>query len=397
MSKIESGYIKKELPKNVEKLGITLFVIGAVASLIGFIIDPVRGSYSYLVAFLFLLSISVGSLLLVAIEYASGATWSTPFRRISEFLASTLPLLIILVIPLFFSLHNLFNWTHTNIVAKDKILQLKSAYLNSSFFDVRVWVILFIWLFFYIFIIRNSRKQDISGNQLLTKRNITLSVIFIPVFAITITIQAIDWIMSLESKWFSTIFGVYLFAGIMCVALATTLYAAVLLKEHGFLPAKITDDHFYSLGTLLFAFISFWAYIAFSQYLLQWYGNLPEETFWFVQRWNGGWKIVSIIIIVGHFLIPFFALLSYKAKTNLKRLKFIAIWIMVMHFIDIYWLIMPSMENNGLHYSFSWMDISFLLAVIGLILFMFYKMVQKHNLIPINDPKLQRGLDFQLK
>lgn len=397
MTEIESGYIKKDLPKNVGNLGIILFIIGAVASIIGFILNPVRGSYSYLVSFLFLLSVAVGSLLLVSIEYASGATWSTPFRRISEFFSSTIPFLIILVIPLFFNLHSLFSWAHTSVISGNKVLQEKAAYLNSPFFDIRVWVILFIWLFFQIYIIKNSRKQDLSGDKKLTRKNITLSVIFIPVFGITVTIQSIDWIMSLESRWFSTVFGVYVFSGIMCMALATSIFAAILLKENGYLPEKIKDAHFYSLGTLLFGFICFWAYIGFVEYMLQWYGNLPDETFWFMQRWHGIWKIMSFIIVIGHFIIPFFALLSYKSKTNLKRLKYIVLWIMAMHFIDIYWMIMPSMKNNGLTYSFSWMDISFLVAVVGLIIYMFYRMVQRHNLIPIKDPKLESGLNFKFK
>lgn len=392
----DSGYIKRELPKDVGKLGIILFLIGAVTGLIGYFIDPSRASYSYLTSFLFLLSVSVGSLLLVAIEYAANAVWSTPFRRISEFLSSSLPLLIILVIPLLLSVQNLFVWSHGSEVAKDPMLQAKSVYLNTPFFSVRVLVILLIWALFYYLIIKNSRKQDETGDQLLTKKNIKLSVIFIPVFAITLTIQSIDWIMSLESRWFSTMFGVYLFAGITCAALAALALVSVLLKEKGYLHPKITRDHFYSLGTLLFVFICFWGYIAFSQYMLIWYGNLPEETFWFMQRWQGGWIVVSLFIIFGHFVVPFAVLLSHPSKTNLKKLKFISIWILAMHFIDLYWLIMPSMNSNGLHYSFSWMDISFLIAVIGIIIYMFNRMFDKYNLLPVKDPKLQRGLDFHL-
>ena len=396
MTKNNSGYIKKELPKNISKLGLILFIVGAVTGILGYLIDPGRASYSYLTSFLFLLSISIGSLLLVAIEYAASAVWSTPFRRISEFLSSSLPLLIILVIPLLLSTHNLFVWSHTEEVAKDHMLQAKSVYLNTPFFSVRVLVILLIWGLFYYLIIKNSRKQDETGDQLLTKKNIKLSIIFIPVFAITLTLQSIDWIMSLESRWFSTMFGVYLFAGVTCSALAALAFISVMLKEKGYLHPKVTKDHFYSLGTLMFVFICFWGYIAFSQYMLIWYANLPEETFWFMQRWAGGWKYISLFIIFGHFLVPFAVLLSHPSKTNFKKLKFISIWILAMHFIDLYWLIMPSMNGNGLHFAFSWMDISFLVAVVGIIIYMFNRMFDKYNLIPVKDPKLQRGLDFHL-
>jgi len=396
MTNNDSVYIKKSLPKNIGKLGLILFVLGAVTGAFGYITDPSRASFSYLTSFLFLLSISVGSLLLVAIEYAASAVWSTPFRRMSEFLASSIPLLLLFVIPLFFSLQNLFVWSHTDIVANDHMLQAKSVFLNTPFFYVRVIVILVIWSLFYYYIIKNSRQQDISGEQILTKNNIKLSVIFIPVFAISLTLQAVDWIMSLEAKWFSTMFGVYLFAGVTCSALAALAFIAVTLKEKGYFHSKISKDHFYSLGTLMFVFICFWGYIAFSQYMLIWYGNLPEETFWFMQRWEGGWKFVSLFIIFGHFIVPFATLLSHPSKTNLKKLKFISIWILAMHFIDLYWLIMPSMHSSGLHYSFSWMDISFLAASVGIIIFMFNKMFERYNLIPVKDPKLQRGLDFHL-
>jgi len=396
MSKIESGYVKKNLPQTVQKVGIILAAIGLVLGIAGFVFDSYRASYAYLVSYLFFLSIAVGSLFLVALEYAAGADWSTPFRRISEFFAAALPLLLLFVIPLFFSTKNLFLWSHANYIQNDKIMEAKSAYLNTPFFVVRVIIVLLLWCFFYWIITKNSRKQDSIQDQLLTKRNITLSVIFIPIFAITITLIAVDWVMSLESKWFSTIFGVYLFAGVVLCSLGVLTLSAIKLKEKGYLHSAIGKDHFYSLGTLMFAFTVFWGYIAFSQYMLMWYGNLPEETFWFMQRWDGGWKIVSILLIITHFIVPFFALISYEAKTNIKRLKFMSIWILCVHFLDMYWLIMPSMSRNNHAYSFSWIDFVYPLLFIGVLILVFNKMAEKINLVPVGDPKLQRGLNFHL-
>ena len=397
MAPNDSGYIKKNLPDNVFKIGVILLAIGIILGIIGFIVDSYRASFAYLVSFIFFLSIVVGSLFLVALEYAANADWSTPFRRISEFLAAGLPLLLIFAIPLMFNTGSLFQWSHANYIHSDKMLEAKSAYLNTPFFMVRVFAIIIIWIFFYTLIIKNSRKQDDTSNQLLTKRNITLSVIFIPVFAITISLVAVDWIMSLESKWFSTIFGVYLFAGVAWVSLAALTLTSIKLKEKGLLHPAIKEDHYYSLGTLMFAFTAFWGYIAFSQYMLIWYGNLPEETFWFMQRWHGGWKVVSILLIFTHFIVPFFYLLSYESKTNLKKLKFISIWILCVHFLDIYWLIMPSMARNDYAYSFSWIDFVFPLIFIGVLMIVFNKVAQKINLVPVGDPKLKRGLDFHLK
>jgi hypothetical protein len=396
MSKIESGYTKENLPLSVQKIGMILAGIGLVLGVAGFLVNSYRASYAYLVSYLFFLSIAVGSLFLVALEYAANADWSTPFRRISEFFAAALPLLLIFVIPLFFNTGKLFLWSHSSYIHSDSMLEAKSAYLNTPFFMVRVIVIILIWCAFYWLITKNSRKQDSVQDQLLTKRNITISVIFMPIFAVTITLIAVDWIMSLESKWFSTIFGVYLFAGVVWSSLAALTLTALILKGKGYLHSAIGKDHFYSLGTLMFAFTVFWGYIAFSQYMLVWYGNLPDETFWYMQRWDGGWKLISLLLIVTHFIVPFFGLLSYEAKTNLKRLKFMSIWILCVHFLDLYWLIIPSMSRTDHIYSFSWIDFVYPIFFVGILILVFNKMTEKTNLVPVGDPKLERGLNFHL-
>jgi hypothetical protein len=223
-----------------------------------------------------------------------------------------------------------------------------------------------------------------------------LSGIFIPLFAITISIAAVDWLMSLEPHWFSTIFGVYFFSGAVLASLAALTLIVILLRERGYLSSRLNDDHYYSLGTLLFAFTCFWGYIAFSQYMLIWYGNLPEENFWFLHRWSGGWEYFSILLIITHFIVPFGALLSYPAKTNQKRLKFMSIWILFAHYLDLYWLSMPNLTVNGQGYMFSWLDFVFPVGIIGLLILIFNLNAKKYNLIPVNDPKLQRGLDFTL-
>jgi len=392
----ESGYIKKDLPASVVKLGTVLFIFGLILGIVGFVIEPVRASYSYLVAFMFLVSIGIGSLFLVALEYIAGADWSTPFRRISEFLASSLPILIVLAIPLILSLHSLFHWSHTEVINEDPILKGKSPYLNSTFFIIRVIVVFGLWSFFYYLLTKNSRKQDTSGDQKLTKKNIVISGIFIPLFAITISVSAIDWLMSLEPHWFSTIFGVYYFSGSVWASLAAITLIVILLKDKGYLGPRLNNDHYYSLGTLLFTFTCFWGYIAFSQYMLIWYANLPEENFWFLMRWSNGWEYFSVILILAHFIIPFGALLSYPAKTNPRRLKFMSVWILVMHYFDLYWLAMPNLNNNGNGYIFSWVDFVFPIGVVGLLILIFNMNAKKYNLIPVRDPKLQKGLDFTL-
>jgi hypothetical protein len=339
-------------------------------------------------------SIAVGSLALVALEYLVGATWSTPFRRVTENLASLVPVLIILVIPLFFGLHDLFHWTHTEAVANDPVLTSKAPYLNVQFFAVRTAVCLVIWLIFYLIITGNSRKQDADGSVRYTKHNITFSTIFMPLFVISVTITAIDWAMSLEPHWFSTIFGVYYFAGTVIAALSATTIVSIYLREGSYLTSEIKEKHFYSLGTMIFGFNIFWAYIAFSQFLLIWYADLPEETFWMIHRWEGSWKFVSLFLLFFHFVIPFLILVGRNAKTNTKLLKYMAPWMLCAHALDLYWLIFPTIFKGNA--AFGWQELSFPLIVIGLTMIVFKASADKKDLIAVKDPRLKAGLDFQL-
>ncbi len=396
MSSEEITYQKKDLPAVISKIGMGLLIIGIVLGVIAFFTDQTRASFNYLIAFAFMISIGVGSLFLIALEYSAGAVWSVPLRRVVEFFAATIPFLAILVIPLLFNMHDLFHWSHAEAVAEDKILQGKAPYLNVEFFIIRVFVLIALWTLFYLFFVKNSKKQDETKDQKLTKRNIRLSVIFIPVFAITITISAIDWLMSVEPHWFSTIFGVYFFSGTVIAALAAATLATVLLKENNYLHPKITNDHLFSLGALLFAFVNFWAYIAFSQFLLIWYADLPEETFWFLQKWEGSWAVFSIILIIVHFIVPYAMLVSNPAKSDPKRLKFISVWLLLAHLFDLYWLVMPEAPGMESGYIFSWIDFVFPILIIGLTILVFNFKANKDNLLPIGDPKLKRGLDFYL-
>lgn len=392
----ELTYQRKDLPSSVSKIGMALLAVGVILGVAAFFVDHSRAVYNYLIAFTFMISIGVGALFLIALEYIVGADWSVPIRRVVEFFAATIPLLALLVIPLLFNIGELFHWSHLEAVAEDEILNAKAPYLNIPFFIIRIFVLIGLWSLFYFFFIRNSKRQDTTKDQKLTTINIRLSAIFIPIFAITITLSAIDWLMSIEPHWFSTIIGVYFFAGTVIAALAAVTFATVLLKENGFLHPAMTNDHLYSLGALLFAFVNFWGYIAFSQYMLIWYADLPEETFWFMQKWEGSWAIFSIGLIIIHFLVPYITLVSQPAKMDPKKLKFISVWLLFAHLFDLFWLVMPEMEELSGGYSFSWIDLVFPVAVVGIIILVFNMKAKKENLIPIGDPKLQRGLDFHL-
>lgn len=386
-------YQKKELPAKVQKTGLLFAGVGLLLILVSYFVDPRREAFNNVIGLTFFASIAIGALVLVGLEYISGAVWSVPFRRVSEFISSSLPLVLVFAVPLFLMMGMVFHWTHPEVVSADKLLTGKSPYLNIPFFIGRtIGVILLLYIFYTVFT-RNSRKQDETKDQSLTKTNVKLSALFIPVAGIGLTLLSIDWIMSLEPHWYSTIFGVYYISATLLAGLAATTYAAVSLNENGYLMPGINKDHYYSLGALLFAITNFWAYIAFSQFLLIWYANIPEESIWFVMRWEGGWKYVSIFLVFVRFIIPYAGLLSQPSKSDPKRLKNISIFILIAHFFDLYWLIMPTFSKTIV---FSFYELGFPLFTVGIIILVFYYQAKKHNLAPVGDPKLQRSLDFHL-
>jgi hypothetical protein len=382
---------RKPLPGRAVRTGLVLLVSGILLCVGGYLADEKHAAFNNVVSFLFLTGIGAGSLFLVALEYIAGAVWSVPMRRINEFLSGLLPFAALLAIPLFFYLPEIFSWAGGEHL-HDNIVQSKLAYLNVNFFSIRFAAIFCIWILFLTILSWNSLKQDITGDQKHTRRNIIVSGIFLPFFAIGITLLPIDWAMSLEPDWYSTIFGVYYFSGSVVAALAVLTLVTVYLFDHGYFPF-LRADHFYNLGALMFTFVNFWAYIAFSQFMLIWYSNLPEETSWFIMRWKNGWEIVSVVLILIHFWVPYFMLLSQESKMNLKRLKYTAILLIAAHFTDMYWLVMPSFNNE---FQIGWVEAGFPILEAGLVILLLSWMMKRRNYIPVNDPKMKRALKFHL-
>lgn len=394
MSEFKFNYEKKELKTKYYNVGIILLALGFVGAVLAYLVDTERAAYANVIALTWITSIGIGSIFFIAIEYVVGAVWSVPFRRVAEFLSSLILVAPLVALPTLFNLHSLFHWSHLEAVAKDTVLQNKSPYLNETFFYIRFVITFLLWFIFYYLIIRNSRKQDQTKDQMLTKKNAVISAIFLPIFAITLTFFAIDWLMSLEPHWFSTIFGIYYFAGSVLATLAAFTFISIKLHDSGYLSIKLNDDSFYSMGALLFAFTNFWAYIAFSQFMLIWYANLPEETFWYIARGEGTWMWWSLGIILVKFIVPYAILLPQPAKSDKKRLTIASVWILFGHFYDLYWLAMPTITPKGV--VISWIDFVFPALVVGLVIVVFHLAAKNQNLIPIGDPKLQRGLEFKL-
>jgi hypothetical protein len=388
------NYVKAELPKSVGKTGVAFLLVGIVAAILAFVLEPARASFSSLLLFVYLMGLGMCSLFLVALEYLTDAVWSVAFRRISEFMTPLIFIAPLFAIPVLFNMHDVFHWSHQEAVQTDKILQWKSPYLNMSFFLIRFIAIVGIMTLFFYLIIRNSGKQDKNPDQKYTRINVKLAAILIPFFGISITLISIDWLMSLEPHWFSTIFGIYYFAGSLLSAFAVLTLFSVKLKEWKILPDFLGRDHFYNLGAFMFAFVNFWAYIAFSQLLLIWYANIPEETFWFIAKFNGSWKYFSIGLILVQFIIPYAALVSQPSKSNYKRLKIMSVWIIFAHLYDLYWLVMTTFDKNGI--VFGWIEIGFIILGIGVVLLLFRFVYAKRNLIPVGDPKLNRCINFHI-
>jgi hypothetical protein len=387
-------YIKKDLPSVLGKFGYTFLLVGIVATVLAFIFDPTRATFNSLLTFTYLMGIGICALFLIGLEYLTDAVWSVGFRRIAEYLAVLIVIAPIFAIPVLLNMHDVFHWTHEEAVATDVFLSKKAPYLNLTFFVIRFIGIVLVMGLFLLILVRNSARQDISGDQKITHRNIKWSAVMMPFLGISTTMIAIDFLMSLEPHWFSTIFGVYYFSGSLLTTFAIITLFAVKLRDWGILPEFITKDHFYNLGAFMFAFINFWAYIAFSQYLLIWYANIPEETFWYLLKFEGSWVYVSLGLIFIQFLIPYAALVSQPAKSNYKRLKIMAIWLIFAHFYDLYWLAMSTYNKDGAF--FGWIEIAFIVLGIGIVATLFKIIYNKRNLVPVGDPKLKRCMDFHL-
>jgi len=387
-------YLSPESPirSRSEKYALIAGIVGLAASLVGYFVDPGRFFFSYLTAFAFWITIALGALFFVMLHHLTSATWSVVIRKQAEAFMSILPYLIIFVIPVILGIKHLYQWSHPEVVAVDHVLQHKSSFLNIPFFIIRIIIYFAVWTFLSYSLLKVSARQDQAHSKSLSDRMRKISAPGMILFAFTITYASFDWLMSQDSHWYSTIFGVYIFAGGLVSMLAYLTYTSLNLRAKGILPEVITEEHYHDLGKLTFSFLVFWAYVAFSQYLLIWYANLPEETIWFAGRYHGSWKVVTILIAVGYFSLPFVLLMSRGTKRKLKFMKIMVLWLLFMHWIDLYWIIMPNLnrQNAMIH----WVDIATMLGIGGIFMWLFWRKLFSGPLVPINDPRLRKSIEF---
>jgi hypothetical protein len=378
---LPAGHPWRRLPA----IGLVLAVVGLGASLaLGFMSEAARSQlwHSWLVGSLFVLSIALGALFFVLVHHSTQAGWSVVVRRIAEDIMATLPFLALLFAPLLaFGMGDLFHWSH----AKE--------YLNTTFFVIRTVVYFAIWSALAIWFGWLSRLQDDSGDHELTRRMRKTSLPGLLLFALTVTFFAFDWLMSLNDGWYSTIFGVYFFAGSAMAFFAFFALTVIAGRRAGLLAGVVTTEHQHDIGKLLLTFVAFWAYMAFSQFLLIWYANLPEETSFFAQRYTGSWLTAGAVLLFGHFLVPFFLLLSRAAKRNAKALAALSVWLLAMHLLDLYWLVMPKLHPVGLVPSL--LDATALIGCCGVFLAAFGVSLKRQALVPLRDPRLPESLTFE--
>ncbi len=380
-----------------------LAALGAAGLLGGLLSGWLQGDdlahfyHTYLATYSFFLSLALGALFFVLLQHVTHAGWSVSVRRLAEILAGTLPALAVLFLPIAAAVIGrspvLYEWADPQAVQADELLLHKQPYLNAPFFALRTVIYFAVWVFLARYYLKRSLAQDDSQEPQLTLAMERASPLGLLLFAATVTFASFDWLMSLEPRWFSTIFGVYYFSGAVLGALAAMILMAVALQARGYLRDSIQTEHYHDLGKLLFAFVVFWGYIAFSQYLLMWYANLPEETVWYLPRIQGPWGVVSVALLLGHLLIPFLGLLPRTAKRRKPVLAFWAAWLLAIHWLDLYWLVMPSLDPGRIVFGLT--DILCLVGQGCLMAAAAASLARGRSLLAVGDPRLGESLAFE--
>jgi len=365
---------------------------GVVLAVAAAIEDADRFLPAYLTGYLWTLSISLGCLFFVLVQHLTRAGWSVAARRQAEWFTGALPFAAILFLPIVWRTAHLFEWMGPD-AAHDPILHGKAAYLNPTFFYVRALIYFAVWALLALGFTRLSRRQDETGDPALTVRMQVLSAPATLAFGVTISFAAFDWIMSLQPHWYSTIFGVYFFSGSAVAAFAVLALTTTGMQKAGLLARVSSVEHRHDLGKLLFGFTVFWAYIAFSQFMLIWYANMPEETVFFLKRWTGSWKPVSLSLLFLHFLLPFALLLSRTGKRVPAILVGTSILLLAMHYVDLYWQVMPVFSPSGAR--FGWVEFAGLLAPAGLLGLWVALRMGRDPLYPLRDPRLGEAMQVE--
>jgi hypothetical protein len=364
--------------------------VGAAISLAGAFLNLQQFLQSYLMAYMLCLGVTLGCLALGMVHQLSGGAWGVVIRRPIGAAARVLPVMTVLFLPIALGMTRLYVWTNADLVAHDDVLQHKHLYLNTPFFLVRAAIYFLVWNGLSYFLNAWSLEQDRTGESRFARRMQILSGGGLLAYGFTITFASFDWMMSLEPHWFSTIYGVLILGGQGLSALAFLIVVLVWLSRRPPLDRIIVKAHFHDLGNLMLAFVMLWAYFSFSQYLIIWSGNLPAEIAWYMHRLQTGWRAVGLTLILAHFAAPFVVLLSRTVKREPHLLVKVAIGVLVVRLIDLFWLIAPEFHQTGI--VVSWLDIVLPLTLGSIWLACFIRQLRGRAILPVHDPEFDDAL-----
>ncbi len=408
MSRDRARSIAKRIPAPKPTSGLTRIAMFLIA--LGLLLcaaalmSPVgreRFGFGYVWGYSLLWMVVLGSLFFVGLQHLTHSIWSVVIRRIAEAFAAPMGLTFLLFLPIVLFVvwpdtFPVFPWANAEEVQNNHLLHEKAPYLNATFFMARAAAFFLIWVLFARYFVGRSLTQDRGeGGVAASVAMRKWAAPFVPIYAVTMTFAGIDWLMSLDPLWFSTIFGIYVFSGMVLSALSCITIATVKLRQSGRLGSGVvTDEHLYSLGALLFAFTCFWAYIAFSQYLLIWYANIPEETGYLFLRLKGGWLGVSVALAIVRFAVPFLILLGRHAKMNPRMLVWVSVLILAGQLLDLYWLVMPELYGNGP--VFGWQELGPPVLMCGALLWAVSRFFSRHAPVAVGDPLIEESLRLHL-
>ena len=382
---VDAARLTEEQASKVKRFALATLGLGLLGSAAGAAVDSHRFAFSWLIAVTWLVAIGLGALMFVLIQLVTRAGWSVAARRPMEWMTMTLPVGFVLFLPVLLMAHSIYHHWMGPEAHQDPLLAGKAVWLNPGAFYGRAVLYFLIWALIARFVWRNSRAQDESGDPAITFKLQKWSAPLILVTGLSLTFASFDWLMSIDPHWYSTIFGVYYFSGAMTAALSVLALVTLLLQTQGLLRRVSTIEHRHDIGKFLFGFTVFWGYIAFSQFFLIWYANIPEETGYMHLRWEEGWRGLSVALMFARFFIPFVLLLSRTGKRSVPVLAGAAIITLIGHWIDMCWLVLPSHDE---HMHLSWIDVAAWIAGIGALASVLAYQAARFPLYPLRDPRL---------
>jgi hypothetical protein len=375
----------------MRQFGMIALVLGVVLAVAGYFMSGGdRFFQAYLVAYTFWMGVVLGSLALLMVQHLSGGVWGIVLRRPFEAAVRTIPFMAVLFVPIALGMHSIYEWSHEGITETDPLIAAKALYLNTPFFLGRQVFYFVVWGTIGYLLTKWSAEHDRTGDPALLDKMSRLSGGGLVVYFLTVTFAMVDWTMSVNPHWFSTIWGLLYIGGQGLSAFAFGICVLFLLSQTAPLNRVLTTHHFHDLGKFLFAFLMLWAYLSFSQFLIIWSANIPEEIPHYLDRWENSWKYLSIFIVVGHFIVPYALLLSRDLKKNANRLRIIATWILFARLADYYWHVAPELHKEGL--TISLLDVALPLAIGGVFIALFVSQLGGRALLPVNDPALEKAL-----